>query len=260
MTTGSQGEPMSALTRLSVRDHPKLRITSGDTVVISATPIPGNEKSVSKTINNLYKLGATVVHGYSGKAHVSGHGSQEELLLMLNLVRPDYFVPVHGEYRMLVHHGGLAERTGVPHENVFISENGEIIEFTHATADKVGRTRGGNILIDGSGVGDVGESVLRDRKLLSSDGIVMAVLTLDMRNNRIVAGPDLVTRGVFYAPDAEGVLKQLHDKLDEIVGACAQNHMLQPNVLKDHIRNGLSKAVFQTTKRKPMVIPVVLEV
>ena len=260
MTTGSQGEPMSALTRLSLRDHPKFRISPGDTVIISATPIPGNEKSVSRTINNLCRLGAHVVHGSEGRAHVSGHGSQEELLLMLNLVRPDYFMPVHGEYRMLAAHGELAKKTGVPDGNVFVVENGDILEFTNTTADLVGRTLGGNILVDGSGVGDIGEAVLRDRKLLSSDGILMVVLTLDKSAGRISAGPDIVTRGVFYVPDAEKTMSALYDRLNEVIASCIENRTLEPNAMKDHIRNGLGKAIFALTKRKPVIIPVIMEV
>lgn len=260
MTTGSQGEPMSALTRLSLHDHPKFRISAGDTVVISATPIPGNEKSVSKTINNLYRLGAIVITGSEGKAHVSGHASQEELLLMLNLIRPDYFIPVHGEYRMLVTHGELAKRTGVPPENVLVIENGDIVEFTDTTADKVGRTHGGNVFVDGAGVGDIGEAVLRDRKHLSSDGIMLVVVTVEGRSSRVVAGPDMISRGVFYAPDSEPLLAGLRLRLDEIVAACAANGNLSAGVLKEHIRNGLAKAIFNVSKRKPMIIPVIMEV
>ena len=260
MTTGSQGEPMSALTRLSVRDHKKLRINPGDTVVISATPIPGNEKSVSKTINNLYRLGATVITGTAGSAHVSGHASQEELLLMLNLVRPEYFIPVHGEYRMLVTHGKLATTTGVPGDNVFVIENGDIIEFTDTTADKVGRTYGGNVMVDGSGVGDVGEAVLRDRKHLSADGIMMVVVTVDSEEARVVAGPDLISRGVFYLPDSSELQEEFKAKLTSILAQCSVEGIRDVGTVKEHIRSGLSKAVFEKSRRRPMVIPVVMEV
>ena len=260
MTTGSQGEPMSALTRLSVRDHKKLRINPGDTVVISATPIPGNEKSVSKTINNLYRLGATVITGTAGSAHVSGHASQEELLLMLNLVRPEYFIPVHGEYRMLVTHGKLATTTGVPGDNVFVIENGDIIEFTDTTADKVGRTYGGNVMVDGSGVGDVGEAVLRDRKHLSADGIMMVVVTVDSEEARVVAGPDLISRGVFYLPDSSELQEEFKAKLTSILAQCSVEGIRDIGTVKEHIRSGLSKAVFEKSRRRPMVIPVVMEV
>jgi ribonuclease J len=260
MTTGSQGEPMSALTRLSVRDHKLLKIIPGDTVVISATPIPGNEKSVGKTINNLYRLGAIVIHGSSGNAHVSGHASQEELFLMLNLVRPKYFIPVHGEYRMLVTHGGLAEKTGVLRENVHIIEDGDVLEFTAGGCAKIGRTYGGNVMVDGSGVGDVGEAVLRDRKHLSADGIMMVVVTVDSEEARVVAGPDLISRGVFYLPESGGVLDELKAKLNEILAGCSAEGLRDVGNVKEHIRAGLSKAVFERSKRRPIVIPVVMEV
>ena len=261
ITTGSQGEPMSALSRLAVRDHPRMRINSGDTIVISATPIPGNEKSVAKTINNLYRLGATVVHGTSqGTAHVSGHASQEELLLMLNLVRPKYFIPIHGEYRMLVTHAGLAQKTGVEAANCFVIENGDVVEFTSDGAGKVGKTYGGNVMVDGSGVGDIGDAVLRDRKHLSIDGIMMVVVTVDAGEARVVAGPDVVSRGVFYIPDSEAVLLDLERRVGDILANCSTEGIKDINTVKDHIRQGVSKAVYEKTKRKPIIIPVVMEV
>jgi ribonuclease J len=260
MTTGSQGEPMSALSRLSVRDHARMKIVTGDTVVISATPIPGNEKSVSRTINNLYRLGAIVVHGSTGQAHVSGHAAQEELLLMLNLVRPSHFIPVHGEYRMLVTHGRLAERTGIPHENVHIAENGDVVQFTASSAEKVGKTYGGNVMVDGSGVGDVGDAVLRDRKHLSADGIMMVVVTVDAEEARVVAGPDLISRGVFYLPESEGVMSELKAELVDILDGCSVEGIRDVATVKEHVRRGLASAVYARTKRRPIVIPVVMEV
>ncbi len=261
ITTGSQGEPMSALSKLAVRDHPRMRINSGDTVVISATPIPGNEKSVAKTINNLYRLGATVIHGTSqGTAHVSGHASQEELLLMLNLVRPKYFIPIHGEYRMLVTHAGLAQKTGVEPANCFVIENGDVVEFTADGAGKIGKTYGGNVMVDGSGVGDIGEAVLRDRKHLSIDGIMMVVVTVDAEEARVVAGPDVVSRGVFYIPDSEATLLALEKRVSEILANCSTEGIKDIQTVKEHIRQGVSKAVYEKTKRKPIIIPVVMEV
>lgn len=260
MTTGSQGEPMSALTRLAVRDHRKFKIVAGDTVVISATPIPGNEKSVYKTINNLYKLGASVIHGTDGRSHVSGHASQEELLLMLNLVRPKYFMPLHGEYRMLVMHGQLAMRTGVLPENVFVVEDGDVLEFTAQGGDKVGKTYGGPVMVDGSGVGDIGEGVLRDRKALSNDGIMMVVVTIDREEARVIAGPDLVTRGVFYIPESDGVLGELRAELVTIIESCSVEGIRDINTVKEHIRSGLARSVYTRTRRRPIVIPVVMEV
>jgi ribonuclease J len=260
MTTGSQGEPMSALSRLSVRDHKKFKIVPGDTVVISATPIPGNEKSVAKTINNLYRIGAHVIHGSSGNAHVSGHASQEELLLMLNLVRPKYFIPIHGEYRMLVTHGHLAQQTGVAGDNVFVTENGDVMEFTKESAQKVGRTYGGNVMVDGSGVGDVGEAVLRDRKHLAGDGIMMVVVTVDAEEARVVAGPDLISRGVFYLPESGALVDELKERLTKILADCSVEGIRDIGNVKEHIRSGLSKAVFEKSRRRPIVIPVVMEV
>jgi len=228
--------------------------------VISATPIPGNEKNVSKTINNLYRIGAHVIHGSSGNAHVSGHASQEELLLMLNLVRPTYFTPIHGEYRMLVTHGRLAEKTGVEHKNVNVLENGDVLQFVASGVSKIGRTYGGNVMVDGSGVGDVGEAVLRDRKHLSADGIMMVVVTVDSEEARVVAGPDLISRGVFYLPESGGVLDELKAKLVTILDACSTEGIRDVKNVKEHIRSGLAKAVFERSKRRPIVIPVVMEV
>lgn len=260
MTTGSQGEPMSALTRMSVRDHAKLKIVPGDTVVISATPIPGNEKGVYKTINNLCRLGAIVVHGTDGRSHVSGHASQEELLLMLNLVRPEFFVPVHGEYRMLVQHGKLATRTGVDPQNVFVVENGDVLEFTHDYGDKIGKTYGGHVLVDGSSVGDVGEAVLRDRRLLAADGFMMVVVTIDSEEARVIAGPDLISRGVFYVPESDGVMEDLRAELVTLIEDVPIEGIRDVDTVKEHIRSGLAKAIHARYKRRPVIVPVVMEV
>ncbi len=268
MTTGSQGEPMSALSRLSVRDHPKMHIVAGDTVVVSATPIPGNEKAVSRTINNLFRLGAIVYHGASGPgaaaslpAHVSGHASQEELLLMLNLIRPEHFIPVHGEYRMLVTHGKLAERTGVEPANILVCENGDVIQFTDEMSGKVGKTYGGNVFVDGSGVGDIGDAVLRDRRHLSSDGIMMVVVTIDAEEARIIAGPDLITRGVFYIPESDGkVLDDLKTGLRAILDRVSAEGLRDVHNVKETIREGLAEAIYTRSKRRPIVVPVVMEV
>jgi ribonuclease J len=260
MTTGSQGEPMSGLARMSVRDHARFSIVPGDTVVVSATPIPGNEKSVHKTINNLCKLGATVIHGTDGRAHVSGHASQEELLLMLNLVRPEFLVPVHGEYRMLNAHKLLAVRTGVEPGNVFVVENGDVLEFTHEYGDKVGKTYGGHVFVDGSGIGDIGEAVLRDRKALSNDGIIMVVVAIDSEEARVIAGPDLISRGVFYLPEANGLLDDLRTELRATIEGLSIDALRDVDAVKEHVRSALAAAVHSRTKRRPIVIPVVMEV
>ena len=260
VTTGSQGEPMSGLSRMSVRDHKKFRIVPGDTVVISATPIPGNEKSVYKTINNLYKLGATVIHGTDGRSHVSGHASQEELLLMLNLVRPEFFMPLHGEYRMLVQHGRLAVQTGVEAGNVFIAENGDVLEFTREYGDKIGKTYGGNVLVDGSGIGDVGEAVLRDRKALSNDGIVVVVVAIDAEEAHVIGEPDIISKGVFYLPESDGVLDELRAELRNAIAQVSVDGLRDVNTMKEHIRGTLARAIHARTKRRPVVIPVIMEV
>ncbi|HVA26802.1 MAG TPA: ribonuclease J, partial [Candidatus Baltobacteraceae bacterium] len=260
MTTGSQGEPMSGLARMSVRDHKKFKIVPGDTVVISATPIPGNEKSVYKTINNLWKLGATVIHGTDGRSHVSGHASQEELLLMLNLVRPEFFIPVHGEYRMLVTHGRLAVQTGVESTNVFVVDNGDVMEFTTDYGDKIGKTYGGNVLVDGSGIGDVGEAVLRDRKALSNDGIVVVVVTIDAEEARVVGEPELISKGVFYIPESDGVMDALRAELRDAIAQVSVEALRDGNSVKEHVRNTLSRSIYGRTKRRPVIIPIVMEV
>ena len=260
VTTGSQGEPMSGLSRMSVRDHKKFKIVPGDTVVISATPIPGNEKSVYKTINNLCKLGANVIHGTDGRSHVSGHASQEELLLMLNLVRPEFFVPIHGEYRMLVQHGRLAVETGVEPGNVFVVENGDVIEFTREYGDKIGKTYGGNVLVDGTGIGDIGEAVLRDRKALSNDGIMVVVIAIDSEEARVIGEPDLVSKGVFYIPESDGVLDELRSELRNAIAEVSVEGIRDVNTVKEHIRGTLARAVHARTKRRPVVIPIVMEV
>ncbi|HEV2260984.1 MAG TPA: ribonuclease J, partial [Candidatus Rubrimentiphilum sp.] len=260
MTTGSQGEPMSGLTRMSVRDHPRLSILPGDTVVISATPIPGNEKGVYKTINNLARIGAIVVHGTDGRSHVSGHGSQEELLLMLNLIRPEFFAPVHGEYRMLLQHGKLAQKTGVDPRNIFVAENGDVIEFTSEYGEKIGKTYGGHVFVDGSGVGDVGEAVLRDRRLLAADGFMMVVVTIDSEEARVIAGPDVISRGVFYMPEADGVMEELRRELKALISEVSVEGIRDVNTVKEHVREGLAKAIMARYKRRPVIIPVVMEV
>jgi ribonuclease J len=260
VTTGSQGEPMSGLARMSVRDHKKLKIVHGDTIVISATPIPGNEKKVYKTINNLAKLGATVIHGTDGRSHVSGHASQEELLLMLNLVRPEFFVPVHGEYRMLVQHGRLAQQTGVESANVFIVENGDVLEFTREYGDKIGKTYGGNVLVDGTSIGDVGEAVLRDRKALSNDGIMVVVVAIDAEEAHVIGEPDLVSKGVFYIPESGELIDELRGVVRNAIAELSVEAMRDANTVREHIRGTLSKAVLDRTKRRPIVIPVIMEV
>jgi ribonuclease J len=260
ITTGSQGEPMSALTRMAAGDHRRLEIQAGDTVIISANPIPGNEKSISRTVDQLFRLGANVIHGSANQVHVSGHANQEELKLMLNLVKPKYFLPVHGDYRMQVKHGLLAEQLGIVKENIFIAENGSVIEFTRHGASQVGKVQAGRVLIDGLGVGDVGNVVLRDRKQLSQDGIFIVVMTLNHLTGDIVAGPDIVTRGFVYVRESEIMLDEAKDRIRKAAEKCLCNGMTEWSLVKNQIKDVLGKYLYEKTKRRPMIMPIIQEI
>jgi ribonuclease J len=260
-TTGSQGEPTSALVRMAVNDHRRVQLKRGDTVILSATPIPGNERSVGRTINNLFKLGVTVIYGKQRMAHVSGHGCQEELLLMLNLVRPKYFIPVHGEYRMLVQHARLAERTGVAPENIFVVENGDVVQFTATSAGHAGKISGAPVYVDGLGVGDVGNVVLRDRRHLSADGMIVVTVTIDSVDGKVLAGPDITSRGfTFGGGDSDGLLDDVRREASVIMEGGAANGLTEWTTIREHVHKGLQKFVFDRTKRRPMIVPVVMEV
>lgn len=260
LTTGSQGEPMSALTRMANHDHRYVSIQPGDTVIISASPIPGNEKSVAKTVDQLFKLGANVIYESTDGMHVSGHASQEEQKLMLSMVRPQYFMPVHGEYRMLIKHALIAEELGIPRENIFITENGGVIEFTHHGACLGGKVTAGKVLIDGLGIGDVGNIVLRDRKQLSQDGILIVVMTISRSTGAIVSGPDVVTRGFVYVRESETMLDEAKEKVRQTMARCRENRITEWAVLKNQIRDALSKQFYEKTRRRPMVLPIIQEV
>lgn len=260
LTTGSQGEPMSALTRMAMNDHRRVEIQPGDTVIISASPIPGNEKSVARTIDHLFKLGANVIYESINGVHVSGHASQEELKLMLNMVRPQYFLPVHGEYRMLVKHTQLAEQLGIPKDNIFLAENGSIIEFTRHGASIAGKVTAGKILIDGLGIGDVGNIVLRDRKQLSQDGILIVVMTISRSTGAIVAGPDVVTRGFVYVRESETMLDEAKEKVRQTMARLRESRVTEWAVLKGQVRDTLSKHFYEKTRRRPMILPIIQEI
>ncbi len=260
ITTGSQGEPMSALTRMAMSDHRRVEIVPGDTVVISANPIPGNEKSVARTIDQLFKLGANVIYEPSSGVHVSGHASQEELKLMINMVKPKYFLPVHGEYRMLIKHGQIAEQLGIAQENIFVAENGSVIEFTRNGACIAGKVASGRILVDGLGVGDVGNIVLRDRKQLSQDGILIVVIALSRSTGGIIAGPDIVTRGFVYVRESESMLDEAKQKIKQTTERCLENGIIEWALLKNQIRDTLGKHLYEKTKRRPMILPIIQEV
>ena len=258
--TGSQGEPMSALTRMSMGENRKVQIVPGDTVIISAAPIPGNEKMVSNTINHLYMLGAEVVYEKANGVHVSGHASQEELKIMHNLVRPKFFMPVHGEYRHLVKHARLAESLGMDHKNIMIAENGAVVELTRDKICTNGKIMAGNVLIDGLGVGDVGNIVLRDRRQLSQDGIMIVVVGVDGATNQIVSGPDIVSRGFVYVREAEDLMGEAKDKVQVALDKCEENNNTEWSALKTAIRDSLGRFLFEKTRRRPMIIPIIMEV
>ncbi|REJ34186.1 MAG: ribonuclease J [Bacillota bacterium] len=261
LSTGSQGEPMAALSRMAASEHRQIRIVPGDTVIISAHPIPGNERLVGRTVNQLYKLGAQVVHGEAQGVHVSGHAAQEELKWMLNLCRPKYFIPIHGEYRMLWQHAQLAMSVGVPEENVFLLDIGDVLEFrADGTAAVTGRVPSGQVFVDGLGVGDVGNVVLRDRRQLSQDGILIAVVTIDKRTGAVVAGPDIVSRGFVYIRESEELLEEARVRLQETLAEMSERQITQWNVLKNNMRDALSRFLYERTKRRPIILPIVMEV
>lgn len=260
ITTGSQGEPMSALTRISLSDYKRVTIIPGDTVIISATPIPGNERLVARTINQLFKQGAKVVYESASGVHVSGHASQEELKMMLNLVRPKYFMPVHGEYRHLVQHARLAEEIGIDTKNIFIAENGDVLEFSANEGRVAGRVSAGRVLVDGLGVGDVGNIVLRDRKLLSQDGILVVVATISRESGQLLAGPDLVTRGFVYVRESEPLIEEARQKVKSTIERSISGGQVDWSSLKWQIREFLGRYLYEKTKRRPMILPIIMEV
>jgi ribonuclease J len=261
MTTGSQGEPMSGLTRMSNRDHRSITIEPGDTVIISASPIPGNEEAVAKTIDNLFKEGAMVHYEPLKHCHVSGHGSREELKLMLSLVRPRNFIPIHGEYRMLVQHGLLAEDVGVSPDGIFVLENGQVVEFDGARARIAGSVPAGAVLVDGmAAIDGIDGVILRDRRALAADGVVMVALTVEEATGRPISGPDLIGRGFLSDPD-DPVMEQARIYLAEALAQPrGEEHTAEAGYLKAKIRDTLSRFFYERTKRRPMIMPVVMEV
>nr|WP_306220678.1 ribonuclease J [Cohnella sp. WQ 127256] len=262
LSTGSQGEPMSALTRMARSTHRKVDILPGDTVIIAATPIPGNEKYVGRTVDELMRLGASVIYGPGSVSgvHVSGHGSQEELKLMLNLMRPEYFIPIHGEYRMLRHHGLLGEAVGIPKENIFLLDNGDTVEIQNGSARKAGKIPAGNILIDGLGVGDVGNIVLRDRKLLSQDGILVVVVTLSKQDGTIMSGPDIISRGFVYVRESEGLLEEANRIVTSTLHKLMNENVNEWASLKTNVKDALGRFLYEQTRRRPMILPIIMEV
>lgn len=261
ITTGSQGEPTSALSRMALGDHRHVAVKQGDTVVMSATPIPGNEELVSRTIDNLFKLGAEVIYDPATRPHVSGHASQEELKLLLNVLRPMYFVPIHGEYRMLVRHAKLAVDLGVAPERAFVITNGDVLELTQDGGRVAERVHAGHVYVDGMGVGDVSQSVMRDRWSIGSDGIFLVVVTIERQTGRVVAGPDIVTKGFVPEEDAAGLIDASRERvLDGLREAQTGEHLAEVSTLRDEIHSSLTAFLYERTKRRPMVLPVIMQV
>ena len=260
ITTGSQGETMSALTRMAAGEHKKVQITPNDLIIISANPIPGNENSVSKVIDDLMKIGAEVVYNALEDIHVSGHACQEEQKLMLSLVRPKYFIPVHGEYRQLIAHGETAKKVGVDADNIFIMTNGRILELNDYDAKLTGTVPVGKIMVDGLGVGDVGNIVLRDRQRLSQDGLIIIVLTMDSRTGTVVAGPDVLSRGFVYVRESENLMEDIKKLLRAEIAKCEEKHITDWTTIKTMLREELRDYIYRKTKREPMILPIIMEV
>lgn len=260
LSTGSQGEPMSALTRMAWGDHRQIEIFPGDTVIISAAPIPGNEKLVARVIDLLFKKGAHVIYEKVSGIHVSGHSSQEELKLMINLLKPKFFVPVHGEYRMLIKHAELAQAMDIPPSNIFIAENGQVLEFSRRSGRAAGKVTAGRVLVDGLGVGDVGNVVLRDRRQLSQDGILIAVVTISRDSGLVVAGPDIVSRGFVYVRESEKLLEEAREKVRGALEKCNEQGITEWGAIKSQVRETLGRFLYEKTRRRPMVLPIIMEV
>ncbi len=258
ITTGSQGEPMSALTRMANGEHRKVNINSNDLVIISATPIPGNEKFVAKVIDDLMKIGAEVVYSSLADVHVSGHACQEEQKLMLSLIKPKFFIPVHGEYRQLIAHRNTARLMGVPADNIILMKNGKVLEINENEAKLTGSVQVGKVFVDGLGVGDVGNIVLRDRQHLSQDGLIVVVLTMDSRGN-LVAGPDIISRGFVYVRESENLMDGVKELIKVEVMQCIDNHISDWATIKTTIKDSLREYIFHKTKRNPMILPIIME-
>jgi ribonuclease J len=260
ITTGSQGEPMSALTRMASGEHRKVQITPNDLIIISANPIPGNEKYISKVIDDLMSIGAEVIYNALQDIHVSGHACQEEQKLMLTLVKPKFFIPVHGEYRQLIAHAETAKLLGIPHENIFLTENGKVLELNEKEAKFTGHVTSGKVLVDGLGVGDVGNIVLKDRQKLSQDGLIVVVITMDSRSGKIVSGPDVISRGFVYVRESENLMEEIKHLLREELSKCEEKHITDWATLKLVVREELGNYIYKKTKREPMLIPIIMEV
>ena len=257
ITTGSQGESMAALSRMAADIHKKISIMPGDTIILSSNPIPGNEKAVSNIINELSEKGANVIFQ---DTHVSGHACQEELKLIYSLVKPKYAIPVHGEYRHLKANAGIAKSLGIPKDNIFILKSGDVLALDDESAEVLDKVHTGEILVDGLGVGDVGNIVLRDRQHLAEDGILIVVLTLEKRTNQLLAGPDIVSRGFIYVRESESLMEEARKVVTEAVEKCLMSRHADWSKIKLVIRDTMNDFIWKRTKRKPMILPIIMDV
>jgi ribonuclease J len=260
ITTGSQGEPMSVLSRIATDEHKDIKIKEGDTVILSARMIPGNERSIGRIINHLFRRGANVFYEKVSEVHVSGHASKEELKLMLNLIRPKYFIPIHGEYRHLVYHSMLAKKLSIPKENIFILQDGEILEISGEGARKNGRVNSGRVFIDGKGVGDVKEMVLRDRMRLAHDGIVLILLSIEKLTGNIISGPDIISRGFVFEDASQEVMNDVKELLTNTIKELDKEVLSDSSVLQAKLRSTLKKYLRNTMERRPLIMPIIFEV
>ncbi len=260
ITTGSQGETMSALTRMANGEHRKVTITGNDLVIISANPIPGNEKSVSKVIDQLMKIGAEVVYSALADVHVSGHACQEEQKLIMALTKPKYFIPVHGEYRQLMAHKETAVEMGIPRENIMITGNGRVLELNENEIKFTGTVPSGRVMVDGLGVGDVGSVVLRDRQHLSQDGLIVIVMSMDNQTGEIVSGPDVISRGFVYVRESENLMEQVKFFIRERIRELEERHITEWGAIKSTLKDEVRDYIFDKTKRNPMILPIIMEV
>ena len=260
ISTGSQGEPLSALALMAAGENKWLKVTENDLVIMSSHAIPGNETAVSKVIDGLYRLGADVVHSGLAEVHVTGHAQQGEMKTLLGIAKPDYFIPVHGEFRHLTHHARLAMAMGVAGDNVLLAEDGDVIELTDSGLEFSGTVPAGYLYVDGSGIGDVGHGVLRDRRVLAEEGVVVVIVTVDVHNRAIVTGPEIVTRGWIYAPEAEDLLEEAAERVRDGIKEAFDEDALDPDTLRRHVRRAAGSFVNERTRRRPMIVPVVMEV